>query len=315
MNKRNCPVCGSNESRIIMRFTPESLADINPDYRLDKFEKAMKGKGHLLAYSKCKKCKMIYCDNTWDDVTLREVYENTIDHAKSKERILSIQKRLWLTRIWRNILRTLKLSGKEKFEDLKIIDYGCGWGDFPDVVQGFGVNAMGYDADSKKIELLRQRGQKIANDVDKLRSFHPVDVFVMISVLEHLQDVEYILNLAKELLKRDGLLVFFVMDYRSRYIKRNVNRLKNYLPALTRALNPVEHVNVYDYKSTLATLKEYDFDFISTDNVLYLTDFFMMRNSIMLIKFFNWIEQLSTKFITWKENRRVYTSPRISQFA
>ena len=301
MNKRSCPVCGSNESIIIMRFTPKLLSELNPTYRLDKFEKAMKGKTHLLTYSKCKKCRMIYCENMWDDVTLRNVYENTIDHSKSKDMMLSIEKRLYLTRIWINILRILKLSGKEKLEDLKIIDYGCGWGDFLDVAQGFGVSVTGYDGNSKKIELPKERGHKIANNLDELKSFAPVDVFVMLSVLEHLQDVNFIMHLAKELLKPDGLLVFLVMDYRPKYIKRNFIRLKSNLPALTKNLNPVEHVNVYDYKSAMATLKNYSFDLISSGHVLYLTDFFVMRNSMKLIKLFNWIEWLSTKFITWKD--------------
>ncbi|HIJ53921.1 MAG TPA: class I SAM-dependent methyltransferase [Planctomycetes bacterium] len=306
MNKRNCPVCDSTEAVVIMRFTPESLYVVAPPYRLEEFKieefkNIIKGKEEFLTYSKCRNCGMVYCEYIWDDDTLRRAYLDSINHAQNKDGILLINKRLSLARMWANILRTLKLLGKEKLEDLKIIDFGCGWGDFLDTVQGYGVNAVGYDLDSEKTEFATERGQRIIGDISELKSFGPVDVVVMLSVLEHLQDVKNSLNLVKELLKRGGLFVFSVMDYRSIYIKRNVNRLKNNLPTLTRNLNPVFHVNIYDYKSIMRTIKNNNFDFVSTDNVLSLTDFYKMRNSMLPARFFNWVEWLSTKVIVWGE--------------
>lgn len=301
MNKRNCPVCDSTEAGVIMRFTPELLSEINPTYRLEVFKDAVRGKEEFLTYSKCRNCGMVYCENIWDDDILCKVYVDSIDHTQNKDGILLINKRLSLARIWTNILRTLKLLGKEKLGDLKIIDFGCGWGDFLDTVQGYGVNAVGYDLDSDKTELATERGQRIVGDIDELKSFGPVDVVVMFSVLEHLQDVKNSLKLVKELLKKGGLFVFSVMDYRSIYIKRNVNRLKNNLPTLTRNLNPVFHVNIYDYKSVMRTIKNNNFDFVSTDSVLSLTDFYKMRNNMWPVRFFNWVEWLSTKVLLWTE--------------
>jgi len=160
---------------------------------------------------------------------------------------------------------------------------------------------VGYDLDSEKTELAKERGHKIVEDINELKSFGPVDVVVMFSVLEHLQEVQYSLNLVKELLKRGGLFVFSVMDYRSMYIKKNVNRMKKNLPALTKNFNPVEHVNLYDYKAVMRTMKKYNFDFVSSDNVLCLTDFYRMRKSMGPVRFFNWVEWLSTKIIVWAE--------------
>jgi 2-polyprenyl-3-methyl-5-hydroxy-6-metoxy-1,4-benzoquinol methylase len=299
MNKRNCPVCDGSEAEVIMRFTPELLFEMNPNYSFEVLKDAVRGKEEFLTYSKCRNCGMVYCENIWDDNTLGKVYVDAIDHAKSKDGILLINKRASLARIWTNILRTLKLSGKEKLGDLKIIDYGCGWGDFMDTANGYGVSVIGYDTDSKKTELAQERGHKIIEDIDELKSFGPVDVVVMFSVLEHLQDVKNSLNLVKELLKPEGLFVFSVMDYRSVYIKKNVNRLRKNLPALTKNFNPVEHVNLYSYKAVMRTVKKYNFDFLCSDNVLCLTDFYKMRNSMGAVRFFNWVEWLSTKVIVW----------------
>ncbi len=301
MNKRNCPVCDGSEAVVIMRFTPELLSEINPTYDFEEFKNIIKGKEEFLTYSKCRNCGMVYSEYIWDDDILCKVYEDALDHTQNKEGILLINKRISLARIWANILRTLKLLGKDKLEDLKIIDFGCGWGDFLDMVQGYGVSAVGYDLDSERTKSVTEHGQRIVGDIEELKSFGPVDVVVMLSVLEHLQDVKYSLNLVKELLKKGGLFVFSVMDYRSIYIKRNVNCLKRNLPILTRYLHPIYHLNIYDYSAVLRTMKNYNFDFISSGNVLSLTDFYKMRDSMRAVRFFNWVEWLSTKVIVWAE--------------
>lgn len=301
MNNRNCPVCDSNKANVIMRFTPELLAAVNPTYRKKEFENAIKGQKDMLAYSRCRNCGMIYCVNVWNETVLRKVYDDTIDHVMSKDKILYIRKRMSLTRLWLNVLRVLTFTGEKKIENLKVIDYGCGWGDFMDVVQGFGVDVMGYDEDNQKIELPLERKHNVVKNISDLKLFGPVDIFVMNSVLEHLQEVDTTMNLVKKLLKPNGLLVISVMDYRSKFIRGNIKRLNKNMPALTKNLNPVEHVNVYDYKSVISTLKKYHFDFMSTGVVLNLTDFFFLRNSISFINIFNKIEWLSTKIIKGRE--------------
>ena len=297
MNKRNCPVCGSNAADIIMTFTAELLAEINPTYRIDEFKAIMSDKEHMLTYSKCRKCKMVYCETLWDGMTLKKVYDDVIDHEKSKEKTLSIRKRMSLCRTWMHILRIFNLMGRMSLKDVRIIDYGCGWGDFLDTVHGFGINVIGFDNDSIKSRFAEELGYRIVNNVEELELFAPVDVFIMNSVLEHLQDVNFIMDLAKKVLGAGGLLVLGVMDYRSRFINRNIRQLRNNLPALTKNLNPVEHVNIYDYKSVVATLEKFKFRVISTEASLSLSDAPLIRDSLGVLRAFNYLERLSTKII------------------
>jgi predicted SAM-dependent methyltransferase len=301
MKKRTCPLCGSNDSETIMRFSPELLSEINSTYNVKVLKNAVSGKEKLLTYSKCRKCKMIYCEHIWNEETLRLVYGDAIDHDKSKKKILSVEKRISINRLWINILRVLKLSNMKNLENLRVIDFGCGWGDFLDVVNGNGIDVIGFDGDSKKTVLPKRRGHRIAESIEELKAFGHVDVFVMISVLEHLQDVDFILNLCRELLKKNGLLVFTVMDYREGYIRKNAKRLEYNQAALTKNLNPIEHVNVYDYDSVMATLKKHDFNFISTGSVLYFTDTILTRNSKSFINLFNYFEKISSKLLTDRE--------------
>jgi 2-polyprenyl-3-methyl-5-hydroxy-6-metoxy-1,4-benzoquinol methylase len=301
MNKRNCPVCDLSNAEVIMKFTPELLSAKNKTYKIEELTKSLKGQENALTYSKCNDCGMIYCESLWDDITLKNIYQNTIDHDKSKNKVLSIKKRMMLLNTFTNILRILTLRGERELNDLKIIDYGCGWGDFLDVVNGYGVDALGYDEDTQKTALPLKRGHRITNSTDEVELFAPVDVFVMNSVLEHIQDTDYIIKLAKKLLKPNGLLVFSVMDYRPKFIKKNIAQLRNNQVALTKNLNPVEHVNIYNYKSVMRTLKKYRFNLISTRHVLYFLDTYFLRNNKLLIHLFNKIEWLSANLLSGKE--------------
>lgn len=298
MKHRACPVCGERKCRQIMKFSPELLLAVNTTYKEKDLKASLNGKEDFLTYSQCETCGMVYCEHVFDDDTLRKVYQQAIDHQKSKQKTLKIKKRIGLIRIWIHMLRLLKLSGRSHLGDLKVLDYGCGWGDFLDVVDGYGVQVLGFDGDNIKTELPIERGHNIVASTKDIEKNGPYDIVVMNSVLEHLQDVEETMRLVDRVLKPRGLLVLHVMDYRSAFLKKNMRRLEQNKPALTKNLNPVEHVNVYSYQSLMNTFKHYHYQFVATSAVMYLTDTFLIRNSLSIIRLFNIIENISTRLIT-----------------
>jgi 2-polyprenyl-3-methyl-5-hydroxy-6-metoxy-1,4-benzoquinol methylase len=284
-----------------MRFTPELICMMNPTYDLEKFEYAVKGKEEFLAYSQCRECGMIYCENYWDTETLSRVYEEVIVHEKSKDKTLAVRKRLGQVQNWKNILTLLLLMGRTNLDNLKVIDYGCGWGDLLDVISCEGVVVLGYDKYEITSHVPKYKKRLYATDVGELRSFGPVDVLLLMSVVEHLQDPDKVLGLAKELVKNNGIVAVRVMDYRPGFIKKNVRRVKNNLPALSKNLNPIEHVNLYNYSSMVKTLKKHDLRLLSTGNVLRLTDFGVIAKGFTLIEVLNKIERLSTKIVVGRD--------------
>lgn len=298
MKQRPCPVCESRDARVIMSFTPELLAKVNPTYSLEILKETCEGKEEYLTYSRCLQCGMIYCENVWDDATLARVYGETIDHVQSKAKTRALNKRMFFTRIWLNILRVLRMNGTEALENLNLVDFGCGWGDFLDAAEGYGVTVTGYDGDDMKTELAVERGHRVVSTIDELKSAGPFNVFVMNSVLEHFLDVSELMNLAKEVLRPRGLFVSTVMDWRGGFIRKNVKRLKNGMPATTKDFNPLEHVNLYNYKSFLATLRKYAFEFFCTGHVLSLTDIPGLRSKTAPIRIANKLESLSSKIFT-----------------
>ena len=295
---RPCPVCDSRDATIIMKFTPELLAEVNPTYNLVVLKEACKGKEEYLTYSKCRLCGMVYCATLWDDATLGRVYGEVIDHVQSKAKMKTLSKRIFVTITWLNILRVLRMRGLKTLANLKLVDFGCGWGDFLDAADGYGVSVTGFDSDSKKTELAIQRGHRVVSTIDELKLAGPFDVFVMNSVLEHILDVPAIMNLTKEILKPGGLFVSTVMDYRSGFIRKNAKRLELGMSASTKDINPLEHVNLYDYKSSRSTLRKYGFDFFCTGHVLSLTNIPGLRSKAMPIRIMNNLESLSSRVFT-----------------
>jgi 2-polyprenyl-3-methyl-5-hydroxy-6-metoxy-1,4-benzoquinol methylase len=301
LKNRLCPVCNCSDSEVIMKFSPKLLAEMNSSYRLKLLNVTIKDQIDLITYSRCNDCNMIFCANEWTNDLLTEVYQNVINHDKSKEKIFSIDKRIRLLHIWENTLRVLKFKGHKSLENLKVIDYGSGWGDLSHVISGYGVIVMGYDSDTIKVQYAEENGIKVANSIDELKSNGKVDVFIIKSVLEHVQNVDAILKESYELLKDDGVLVVEVMDYRKKYIAKNVQRLKNQKNVLSKNFNPIEHVNIYDHDSITRTLEKFNYHIFSTDIALRISNIPWFRNKEWVVNLINIFEKLSTIFITGKE--------------
>ncbi len=303
MNSRNCPLCNCNNKTIIMKLDTSLISNINNTYRRDVFKSVMHGLESFLTYSKCKNCGMVYCEHCWDENTLNKVYTEVINHDLSKEKILNIDKRRRLLTEWNNILWCLNYTGRKSLNGIKLIDYGCGWGDFMDTVSGYGISCIGFEQDPIKVEFTKKRGHIIITNHSDIRDFGRVDIFVINSVLEHVQDVDFIMKLARNLLKSDGILVLEIMDYRSKYIHKNIISLKKHLSLFSKNFNPVEHVNIFEYNTVMALLKKYHFTLIATNKIFFYIFQPIIRS--FSLEVLNAFERLSSKI--FKSNDRSIT--------
>ncbi|MBN1688392.1 MAG: class I SAM-dependent methyltransferase [Candidatus Omnitrophica bacterium] len=290
---RRCPLCEQDEPRLIMQLTLDQIVRANPAYERDVIEQALTGEEGGLTYSQCHGCGMVYCPHSWGDEVLKVVYGKALDYEKSRANTLSIHKRIWLVDLWGMLLRLVSIQGYEKLGGLKLIDYGCGWGDFLEVVKGYGVEGTGYDEDPKKVKFAAERGVRVARNMEELSSFGPVDIFVMNSVLEHLQDPASILKYAWDHLQPGGYLMFGVMDYRKKFLARNAKTVGRGNPASTHNLNPIEHVNIYDYRTARASGQKAGFRFLGTETVLRWAMHPRIRLGRPWMWLFNEMERLS----------------------
>lgn len=91
-----------------------------------------------------------------------------------------------------------------KHNNLRIIDFGANWG-----YHSYQFNKAGYTTSSYEISVPRSKlGKKLLNEdihtkIENLQDNN--DIFFSSHVIEHLPDIPYMINLAKQKLNEDGL--------------------------------------------------------------------------------------------------------------
>src|SRR5262245_34031932 len=137
-----------------------------------------------------------------------------------------------------HILRIEKLTRSVRTcgEPVRLLDFGCGWGEFLSACKHFGFDACGVDRATPRIE-----GSAVPvfasldNLVDR-PEFHTVTLF---EVLEHLDDPGSILKQLSKILTSRGLLVLETPDCAG---VTSIRDRQDYLK-----IHPLEHINAFTH--------------------------------------------------------------------
>lgn len=144
----------------------------------------------------------------------------------------------------------------------RLLDVGCGAGDFMGVAQGLGYAVEGIDISEASAELCRSRGFTArAGDFLTERFDGSFDLITMWDVVEHLRDPGAFLERARSLLSRDGLLFTKIPGFGdlSVGISSRVPRAAGTL------LGAPSHVQFFDRRSLSALLSRTGFAWESVE--------------------------------------------------
>lgn len=111
----------------------------------------------------------------------------------------------------------LKLIHSFNSEEKKLLDVGCGTGDFLKIAKDHKWNVSGIEPDRNARLLANQKVDESVFDVDHLLTFKPqsFDVITLWHVLEHLPKLENQIAVLESLLKPTGHLVIAVPNFKS----------------------------------------------------------------------------------------------------
>lgn len=197
---------------------------------------------------KCKKCKLIFhkkiLNSKWQERRLnnwmtaeaiqqfeysRGLNSPTSNFNKSKaniEHLLCIEK---LTR-----------SLRKPEEKIRLLDFGCGWGNLIDIGEQFGFETYGIDSHTARISHNKMR-KIFANFNDFIsqvnKSMHAITFF---QVLEHLEEPKKILQQAYKLLVPSGILILEVPNC------SKIKRIKNQSDLI---ISGIDHINAFTPKT------------------------------------------------------------------
>ena len=97
----------------------------------------------------------------------------------------------------------------------KILDIGCGTGDFLKYgIQNFKINGVGVEPNSKARSISDSKNINVSNSIADLDG-KKFDVITLWHVLEHVKDLNEYFTFLKNHLKQDGVLIIAVPNFKS----------------------------------------------------------------------------------------------------
>jgi len=129
-------------------------------------------------------------------------------------------------------------------EPVRLLDFGCGFGEFLEAAALFGFEAVGVDRSHDKREEARIHIATSLDDLDTSRRFHAITLF---EVLEHLDHPGAILDALAALIAPGGILVLETPDCEG---VTGIASADDYA-----RVHPLEHINAFTH-ATLRSIAE-----------------------------------------------------------
>ena len=107
------------------------------------------------------------------------------------------------------------VNGKKinPFNELKILDIGCGGGLISEPMARLGANVTGIDASEKNIKIAQIHSEEnnlkinyIHSSPERLKEKEVFDIILNLEIIEHVEDVELYVDSCSKLLKKGGLM-------------------------------------------------------------------------------------------------------------
>lgn len=196
-----------------------------------------------------------------------------------------------------------KLTAKSK---PAILDIGCGWGDFEDVLEKphsapsdgarrgrEKIPYLGIDVNKEAIEICKKKGLncKQLTLQQLVINYHQLfDAITLFQVIEHLKNPLSILFAAKKLLKPGGIILITTPN--------NDSPLRKVLSSRWSVYSEPSHYVFYNKITLLKTLKQAGFNNVSvkTDQMRYLSSNYILQRLFQM--YFHWkLEIRNWKFV------------------
>ena len=140
--------------------------------------------------------------------------ENYISHTDTKRNLF--EKVYHLVRKV-SLKQKLKLINSNKSTTKKLLDFGCGTGDFLKTAKDGGWSVYGIEPNEQARRIANAKTNNAVQSSNAFNTFkeNSFDVITLWHVLEHIPDLEEKISAFKKLLKPNGLLIIAVPNYKS----------------------------------------------------------------------------------------------------
>lgn len=254
-----CPGCRSAAEPSVLYSKP--FAEDPVRSYLERFYAEQEGHpnlallaGERFVVDRCADCGLVYQRNVPSDTFVKVLYDEWIDPdwARRNNQQQALRRR---TQFATEIERYVTLTGRPPNE-LNVLDFGSGWGDWAKIAQAFGCNVWGAEVADSRIDGAEQAGIGIL-PLDAI----PAGKFDLINanqVFEHLVHPADTAVMLRQALAPGGLLRIAVPNGYN--IARRLRAERWAAPKGSRwSLNPIhplEHINCFDHRALLVMAGE-----------------------------------------------------------
>jgi 2-polyprenyl-3-methyl-5-hydroxy-6-metoxy-1,4-benzoquinol methylase len=251
VRREACPGCEATTTREIYR-TPYGDAPIKP--YLDAFYEGVGTIDHArlagsdFALSACDDCSLVFQNEIPNDALLEALYEQMINPGQAYDAYEHSYDVRFYVQLERHVEKTVRFLKKNPSE-LKLFDFGMGWGNWCMFAQAFGCETHGCEISETRAKHAASRGINVVA-YDDIAS-HQFDMINAEQVFEHLARPLETLRYLVSALRPGGLIWIGVPnggDIRSRLERDNWTTDKSSAESLN-AVAPLEHLNCFSAKA------------------------------------------------------------------
>jgi 2-polyprenyl-3-methyl-5-hydroxy-6-metoxy-1,4-benzoquinol methylase len=211
--------------------------------------------GSAFRLVQCTACDMMFHQQVLTDPWLTTLYGEWIDSRQIDlfESRMPAERRATarFDRARQRVKHLLRLKQllKSKTPAIRVLDFGCGDGEFLNMASLFGFASYGIDFSITRVERQQHRQITVAPSLQELDMLEvgPFDVITLFETLEHVTDPGSLLRALHERLAPRGILIVEVPNCEGLSIPRNLDEF--------HALQPLEHINNFT-PQTLQTMCE-----------------------------------------------------------
>jgi 2-polyprenyl-3-methyl-5-hydroxy-6-metoxy-1,4-benzoquinol methylase len=245
--RNRCPVCGATSFTNVYEepFSGPGIRAYLQRHYEGKASTAADASNYSLV--RCNDCRLVYQAHVPDEQLLAEIYNHWVPGGQQLADGSTLAEYRYLAEQVQFVIEHFGVPPS----DLRVLDFGFGWGQFAKMAMGFGCKVAGVELSRERIRDAQRAGLEVLEGKDL-----PKSTFRFVNteqVFEHLLEPGAVLQELVESLTDDGVIKISVPDSSAalRQLRREGAFAKleanQQLP-----IAPLEHINCFDHKSLVA---------------------------------------------------------------